>query len=267
MNDTQTPKKELFIRPQAVFALAERFWMEYRTVWKMLLLRDLIDKLLFLVAFGFGMGAIIRQMGEVSYLAFLVPGMACSASAMVMSMAMGYGAFERFTGYQVWQSWLATPIRLQEILFAELFYASCRVMPSVVVLLIIAYAMDALPSISGALLSLPIIFLTSFVYGSITLCFTSNIKRVLYFGYLMTLWVTPMYLLSGTFFDLSHAPSWMNWLSHVYPLRHILDVVRPLMLGQSVDIMSALISCAVLFGLFVVSFAYALRQFKKRLFV
>lgn len=242
-----------------------RYWMEYRQLWKALLVRDFLDRFIFLMAFGFGIGSVIDTMDGVPYLTYLVPGIACSAGAFVMTMAMTYGVWERFSSSQVWQAWLATPIRLKDIMLAELIYASLRSLPAVIILYVVAWLLDALPSPVGAVASLPVIFLTNLACGAVALAFTAYINRVLYFTYVATLWTTPMYLFSNTFFDTSHAPLAVQVYAHIFPLAYAVQVVRPLVTGQALEWQVVGISVAVLTTLTVVGYWIAYRKFLKRI--
>lgn len=249
----------------AISTLITRYWWEYKQVWKMLILRDVMDRLLFLFAFGYGFGAILKQMDGISYLAFLAPGIACSSPMMTMTMAGTFGAYERINSTKLWQSWLATPLNLKEILFAELVYASLRSMPSVFILLALAWGLDALPNPAAIPAVVLILFLANFAYGAVALCFTAHVNRTLYFAYVNTLWMTPMYLFSGVFFDLSQTPIWMQYFAKIYPLAHVIEMVRPMLLGREVPLSLIVTNMGALFVIFALAFTYAHHHFKRRL--
>lgn len=242
-----------------------RFFLEYRQLWKALLMRDLLDRLIYLLAFGFGMGAIVKTMNGLPYLDFLVPGIAASTGIFVMTMAMTYGVWERASSYKLYAAWLATPVRLPEILLAELVYASLRTLPSILILLVLAGLMGAVPSWWGALFSIPILLLANLAFGAIALCFTVHIYRPLHFAYVNTLWTTPMFLFSGVFFSLHEAPALLYWLSECLPLTHVIGLVRPLMTGQEIEPLQFFLDFVVLLGLFVGGYWYGVRGFSKRL--
>lgn len=242
-----------------------RFFLEYRQLWKALLMRDLLDRLIYLLAFGFGMGALIKTMDGLPYLDFLVPGIAASTGIFVMTLAMTYGVWERSSSYRLYSAWLATPVRLPEILLAELLYASLRTLPSILILFIISGLMGAIPSWWGALFSIPILLLANLAFGAIALCFTVHIYRPLHFAYVNTLWTTPMFLFSGVFFTLHTAPAPLYWLSQCLPLTHVIGLVRPLMTGQPLDPLQFILDFTVLLALFVGGYLYGVRGFGKRL--
>lgn len=253
------------ISPQAILALLTRYWLEYSQVWKALLLRDVLDRLLFLFAFGFGFGAIMKEVDGIPYLGFLAAGLVCSSPMMTMTMAGTFGAFERVNSTKVWQSWLATPIRLPEIMLAELLYANFRSLPSIFVLLILAWLLNALPNPAGVVGAIPVLMLANMAYGAVALCFTSHITRSLYFSYVNTLWMTPMYLFSGVFFDITKTPEWMQIFAKIYPLSHVLEIVRPLLLGKPLETNALFINLGALFLIFILAFTYANHRFKYRL--
>ncbi len=57
-----------------------------------------------------------------------------------------------------------------------------------------------------------------------------------------------MLLLSGVYFPVSQMPSWLAHVANLLPLKHAIDIARPLMMGHAPD--------AVLLHLFVLV-AYA----------
>lgn len=49
-------------------------------------------------------------------------------------------------------------------------------------------------------------------------------------GGVLNLLTWPMMLLSGVWFSLEGSPRWVQWLAHVFPLTHVLDAARAVML-------------------------------------
>jgi lipooligosaccharide transport system permease protein len=47
--------------------------------------------------------------------------------------------------------------------------------------------------------------------------------------------LTPMLLLSGVYFPVDQMPGWLATITQVLPLKHAIDLARPLMLGQVPD--------------------------------
>ncbi|MFT7144049.1 MAG: lipooligosaccharide transport system permease protein [bacterium] len=104
------------------------------------------------------------------------------------------------------------------------------------------------------------------VYGSITLFFAGFLGRMLYFKYIQSLWIMPMYLFSGVFYSLEDAPEWLNAFAQIFPLTHVLEIVRPMVLGYDVEWSAVLLRMAILLVIFAISFYCAYKTFTKRLF-
>lgn len=243
-----------------------RYYIEYKQLAKVLLLGDVLERVIFFIAFGFGLGKAVSEVAGVSYMTFLAPGIAAGSGIFVMTMATTYGASNRYDSSRIWQSWLATPIKLQDLLFAEILFPSLRALPSLLILYAVAYAFGAIPSVLGALLTIPILMMANMVYGVITLSIAGYLKRVLYFKYIQSLWVMPMYLFSGVFFSLDEAPVWMKTFAQIFPLTHVLEIVRPMVLGYDVSVSHVLLRLGVLVVIFCIAFCFAYKIFQKRLF-
>jgi ABC-type multidrug transport system permease subunit len=52
-------------------------------------------------------------------------------------------------------------------------------------------------------------------------------------GGLLNLLTWPMMLLSGIWFSLEGSPRWVQWVSDIFPLTHVLDAARAVMLDSA----------------------------------
>jgi lipooligosaccharide transport system permease protein len=84
-----------------------------------------------------------------------------------------------------------------------------------------------------ALLIIPLSFLVGVVFASIGMCFTAAAPNIDAFNYPTFLFITPMFLFSGTFFPISILPKTLRDLSFVaLPLTHAVHISRSLTLGR-----------------------------------
>jgi len=75
------------------------------------------------------------------------------------------------------------------------------------------------------------------------------------------LFITPMFLFSGTFFPISTLPDWAQRLSVVFPLYHMVEMTRYFSLGKNeVNILASIIYLTVFF----ISFMYLALYFMRR---
>lgn len=256
----------MFFSYANIKALVGRYMIEYRQLMGAFLLGDVLERVMFFIAFGLGLGKAVSSIDGLPYITFLAPGIAAGSGVFIMGVATTYGVNNRYVGSQIWQSWLATPVRLQDILLSELIFSALRAAPSLFILYLVALGFGAIPSFTGALLTIPILVLANLVYGVITLILGGLLKRMLYFRYIQALWIMPMYLFSGVFFNIKDAPEWMQVFAQIFPLYHVLEIVRPMVLGREFHLETALYSTAILLAIFVAGFAYAYNIFQKRLF-
>ena len=86
-------------------------------------------------------------------------------------------------------------------------------------------------SYPSALEILPFALLGGLAFGSIGMCFTAIIPTIEVFNLPVFLFITPMFLFSGTFFPLEQLPFWARFLAYFFPLTHVVELCRPAALG------------------------------------
>ena len=84
-----------------------------------------------------------------------------------------------------------------------------------------------------------------------------------FFTYFFTLVLTPMLLLSGVFFPVEQMPAALQAVAGVLPLKHAIDLARPLMLDRVPSDIA--LHVAVLLAYAAVAFQIALVLTRRRL--
>jgi lipooligosaccharide transport system permease protein len=84
-----------------------------------------------------------------------------------------------------------------------------------------------------------------------------------FFTYSLTLFQTPMLLLSGVFFPVDQMPPALQAVAAVLPLSHAIDVARPLLAGKIPD--GIVLHLAVLFAYAFATYFIALVLTRRRL--
>ena len=190
------------------------------------------NPLLFLFAFGFGLGAFVGEMDGVDYLTFIVPGMMAYSAMFAASFETSIGAFARFSLQRSWDATLATPVRLVELLAGELIWAAIKAVFAAFCVLLVGTFWGGVPSLIGGLLALPVLALASLGFAAFGLCGTAHAKSWEFFSYFFTFWVTPMFIFSGTFFAVDRFPPAIETLAWLLPMTHLIAVIRPLTIGE-----------------------------------
>ena len=93
--------------------------------------------------------------------------------------------------------------------------------------------------------------------------FTGITPTIDMFNLPIFLFITPMFLFSGTFFPVSNLPSWAQPMALAFPLYHLVELTRFFALEASDT--HPLISCIYLLLFFLVFGGVALRAMRRRL--
>jgi lipooligosaccharide transport system permease protein len=204
-------------------------------VWRKLALASMLgniaDPLITLVAFGYGLGRLLPEVGGVPYIVFLAAGTVCMSTAMAASFESLYSAYSRMQVQQTWASIMNAPVELDDILIAEWFWAATKAMFSgfAIIAVIVVLGLSQAPT----LLALPLVVaLTGLVFAGIGLCFNALARGYDFFTYYFTLVLTPMVFLSGVYYPANTLPAWLASLAYWLPLAAAVDLARPLVLGQ-----------------------------------
>src|SRR4029079_19331570 len=86
-----------------------------------------------------------------------------------------------------------------------------------------------------ALWILPLGFLGGLCFGAFGLVMNSLAPGYDFFTYFFTLVLTPMLLFSGVYFPVNQMPAWLAHVATALPLKHAIDIARPLMLDRVPD--------------------------------
>ena len=259
---------ELFKAPQ----ISWRWLPVFRRnllVWRKLAIPSLVgniaEPLITLVAFGYGLGALVGrvQLGgtAVPYILFLASGSICMSAMNAASFEALYSAFSRMQVQRTWDGIMNAPVRLDDVVFAEMLWAAFKSLFTTTVILIVMLVLGISHS-PMLLLAWPLLVLVGIVFSSIALIFNALAKGYDFFTYYFTLFLTPTMFLSGVFFPRDQLPRVMRIVSDWFPLTAAVELIRPLFLGQLPT--QALQHLAVLVAYAVIGFWVALALTRKR---
>jgi lipooligosaccharide transport system permease protein len=198
----------------------------YRRTWKLNLLPNFFEPLLYLVSIGIGVGAYVGEMGGTSYVAFLAPGLVAVAAMNGASFEVTYNAFVRLNFQKTYDSMLTTPIQPEDVLAGEVLWAVTRasIYGGCFFLVVAAVGLAPLPS---ALWAIPLIPLTGLLFASIGIAFSLRIPSIDLFSFYFTLFLTPLFLFSDIFFPLEERLGATGLaLAEALPLLHPVRLVR-----------------------------------------
>jgi lipooligosaccharide transport system permease protein len=209
-------------------------WRRNRLVWRKLaipsMLGNLADPMLYMLGLGYGLGAMLPEVGGMPYIAFLAAGTVCSSTMMSASFEAMYSSFSRMHVQRTWDAIMNAPVELEDVVIGEAVWAASKALLSGAAVLLVAAALGLVASPLG-LWVLPVVFLTGLAFAGLGLVMTSLSPSYDFFMYYFTLAITPMMLACGVFFPLEQLPDWLQSAAQVLPLTHAVALARPLMNG------------------------------------
>ncbi|MEC9453511.1 MAG: ABC transporter permease [Pseudomonadota bacterium] len=251
--------------PYTMAVVRRQYIVWLKLIWSSLAI-NIANPILFLFAFGFGLGRFIDTIGGVSYLVYVVPGMVAYSAMFAASFETTIGSFSRFYMLRTWDATLATPVTLSELLFGEVLWASLKAMLAAVSVLIVGWLWGGIPEFTGGLIALPIIFVASVGFACYGLLATSLARGYEFFAYFFTFWVTPMFIFSGVFFEIEVFPLPVQIIAWALPMTHLVAIIRPLTAGLPLDLGMVAVHLGYTMLLSVIAFTFAYRRMRKRMF-
>jgi lipooligosaccharide transport system permease protein len=225
----------------ALYALPEfslRFlpiWKRNFLVWKKLaiasVLGNIADPLITLIAFGYGLGSLLRQVDGIPYIYYLASGSICMSIMMASSFETLYSAFSRMHVQKTWEALLNAPLALDDVILAEMLWAATKALFSGIAILAVMFLLG-IGLQWHTLLVLPLLFLIGMTFASLGLVMNALAQGYDFFTYYFTLVLTPMIFLSGVYYPVAQLPDWLQMVSQWLPLSAAVHLVRPLILGQ-----------------------------------
>jgi lipooligosaccharide transport system permease protein len=222
----------------AVPRITPRFWpvvLRNLLVWRKLAIPSIVgniaEPLITLVAFGYGLGALVGTIDGRSYVEFLASGSVAASATLAATFEALYSAYSRMAVQKTWDGILNAPVALDDIVFAEMLWAALKAVFSVAAILVVIFLLG-ISRAPSMLLALPVLGLVGVTFASLALVFNALAKGYDFFTYYFTLVITPMTFLSGVYFPMSQMPPWLQAAGEVLPLTAAVEIVRPLVLGE-----------------------------------
>ncbi|MCX6676746.1 MAG: ABC transporter permease [Methanothrix sp.] len=211
------------------------------------LIATVVSPLLYMAAFGFGLGANIKMDG-MSYLEFVVPGII----AMTAMNSSFNGSGTRLVVDQIhWRSFdesLMAPIGHPSLLLGKALIGALRGSVSSIAFLIMAFLIR--PQLHISLLFLFSLALTCLIFsflGVLSALLARSYDDMIMFTSII---ITPMAFLGGTFFSLNYVPEALKYALYLLPLTHASICLRASILGQNVpyNSLSAMLGFLAIFA-------------------
>lgn len=241
-------------------------WRRHFLVWRKLavpsILGNLADPLIMLFGLGYGLGAVLGNLGGTSYFAFLAGGFVASSTMYAATFETLFSAFSRMHVQKTWEAIVNAPMTLDDVLAGEWAWAATKALAAGICMLAVIAAFGY-ASFPLALAIVPVVVLVGLAFGGLGLAINALATGYDFFSYYLTLVLTPMMMLSGVFFPVEQIPAAIRVASKVLPLYHGVEIVRPLLSGAIPQALMA--HLAVLAGYAAAGFYLATVLTRRRL--
>ena len=255
--------------PGLMWDRALAYWLtSYRRVWRGSLFSGFLSPVFFLVAMGFGLGALVDAgdgIAGVGYVAFIAPGILAAQAMQTAVIESTYPVLGAVKWQRQYHAMLAAPLGPYDIVLGHLAFILMRVVITSTSFLLVAWALGAIGS-PWAVLALPVAALCGMAHAAPVFAFAVRQEVDGGFAMLFRFVILPMFLFSGTFFPVDQLPSWLELVARVTPLWHAVDLCRSLALGTATPA-AATGHVAYLLLWVVMGLWLAVRSFRRRLVV
>ena len=215
--------------PTAITAVMSRDLTVFGRYWKATTFSSIVEPTIYLLAFGLGFGSLVTRVGGVKYIQYVATGTVATAVLFSSVFAGMFNTFVRRTFQRTYDAILATPVDVEELVTAEIVWISCRagVYGCAPLLVAIAFGLDP----SWGMLLVPFIgFVTGFGFASFGVLISAIAKSIDNFNYVTSAVITPLFLVSGTFFPIDELPEGVQVVAQLNPLYHTVQLVRDLVI-------------------------------------
>jgi lipooligosaccharide transport system permease protein len=198
----------------------------FRSYWKSTTFSSVLEPVIYLVAFGLGLGStIVERVDGLEYVEFVGTGMVATAVIFSSALPAMFGSFVKERFQRTYDAILAAPVDVEELVTAEILWISLRsgfygCFPLIVAML---FGLDPAP---GMLLVPLFCFITAFGFAGFGVATAASVSKIDQFSYVTTLVVTPLFLVAGTFFPIDELPEGFQAAANLNPLHHLVELVR-----------------------------------------
>jgi ABC-2 type transport system permease protein len=207
-------------------------WVDLRFLrrhWLRTLATSIVSPILYLIAFGFGLGRGI-SFGGYSYLAFVIPGIIALTAMTGSYNGAGMKLHVDRLFYKCFDEYLLSPISPFSLAVGKTLIGVVRGLIASVALLLVGIAIS--PTLIVSPLFVLVLITSCFVFSFLGVLVALLAKSHQDMGTFSTLVILPMTFLSGTFFSLNQLPDAAKAALYVLPLTHSSETLRATALGQ-----------------------------------
>ncbi len=226
------------LEPAAITGVMSREVANFRTFWKATTFSSVLEPIVYLLAFGLGLGAtLVDGVGGLAYVEFVATGMVATAVIFSSAFPSMFGTFVKHRFQNTYDAILAAPVDVEELVTAEVLWISLRAGFYGCFPLFVGMFFGLDPT-AGMLLVPLFAFVTALGFSGFGVATAATVGKIDHFNYVTTLAITPLFLVAGTFFPIDQLPEAAQVIANLNPLYQLVELVRGAAFGfETVDIL------------------------------
>jgi len=218
-------------RPQQVLL---RNWLSFKSSAWIAVVSGFFEPVLYLLSFGYGIGELVGTISsngtEVSYAAYIAPGLLATSAMNGAMLDSTWNVFFKLNESRLYKAMLATSLGPLDVALGEIAWALLRGGLYATAFTIIIAALG-LVTTWWALLAIPAAIIVAFGFASFGMAITSYMKSHHQMNF-FEIFLLPMFLFSGAFYPLTVFPGWAQAIIKALPLRQGIELVTRAMSGD-----------------------------------
>lgn len=219
--------------PTRSFHVIERNLVLFPHFWKVLL-AGFIEPVLYLVAIGYGIGSLIKNipLGDghyVSYAVFVAPALMASSAMNGAIFETTFNMFFKLRHVKLYDGVVTTPVGVEDVAAGEVIWAVARGSVYSVGFIVVMLVLHLVAS-PWAILAIPGALLVGVAFAAVGVAGTTFIRQWQDLDTVQLI-LQPMFLFSATFFPITVYPPALRVVVELTPLYHGIDLIRGLTTG------------------------------------
>ena len=208
-----------------------------RHLWARFLITSLMSPILYLLAFGFGLGRRI-EVGNVSYLEFVIPGIIALTAMNTSFNGAGMKLNVDRLYYKCFDEILMSPVSPIAVILGKSLIGVLRGLFVSFAFLLIGLGFSSMRISPLFILTL---LLTCFTFSFMGVLAALLARSHQDMATLSSVILMPMTFLGGTFFPIENLPGWLKVILHLMPLTYSSECLRAEALGKPFPWLSFLV--------------------------
>ena len=192
-----------------------------------------VEPVLFLIAFGYGVGGLVGNITDangdtVTYASYIMPALLATSAMNGAIFDSTWNVYFKMQFARLYEGMLATSLGTLDVALGEIGWALFRGAMYGVGFVSVVGFLGLIPSFLGAIFGILAGSVVAFGFAAVGMGVTSYVKSFQQLD-MITFFLLPMFLFSGTLFPLSVFPTWAQVIINALPLRQAIDLVRDAM--------------------------------------